>query len=95
MHRIRHVEAHLFAKTEIMLSTQTGVEDDGRVVQRVDTLLAKLPRRQSFDMDELVEIALHSVQLFQTRVRRMRSLRTGLRKKNSLYHRKAINLSDK
>ena len=95
MHRIRHIEAHLFAKTEVMLCPQTGVEDDGRVVQRVDTLLAKLPRRQSFDMNKLIEITLDSVQLFQTRVRRMRSLRTGLRKKNSFYHRKAIILSDK
>ena len=45
MHRIGHTEAHLFAHTKVMLGTQLGIQDDGGIVQWVDMLLPKLPRR--------------------------------------------------
>ena len=61
-----------------MLSAQTGVEDYRRIVQGVDALLTKLPGFQSFDMNELVEVTLHTELLLQTRVGIVLGVRAGL-----------------
>ena len=87
MHRIRDIQTHLFAQTKIMLDAQTGIEDDGCVIQRVDVLLTKLTCFQTLDMNELVEVALHIELGFQPGVRIMLRSRAGLGKKNLLYHR--------
>ena len=95
VHRLRNSESHLFTQTEIVLCAQFGIQDNGSVVQWVDMLLPKLARRQSLNVNKLIEITLHTKLLLQTIVRIMRRLRLRLREKKFFYHKIVINLSDK
>ena len=61
VHRVRHIDTHLFAHTEVVLGTQTGVQNNGGILQRIDVLLTKLARRESFNMNELIEITMNIV----------------------------------
>ena len=81
VHRVRYVKTHLLAHTEVMLGSEFGVQDNRRVVHGVDMLLTKLTCFQSFDMNELIEIAFHTKLRLQTGIGVVLRRWTGLRKK--------------
>lgn len=51
-HCVGHVDSHLFAETEKIVSSRLGREDDRREVGQIDTLLAEIARAQAFNFDK-------------------------------------------